>query len=76
MKSSQISKLNIENFAGGIPFTARNLSIISKECKFTDFELVIPLLIEEYKINSEKPKEKPIFDHGLYIVRYEFSKTR
>ena len=31
MKAAQISKLNTENFAGGIPFTARNLIFISKE---------------------------------------------
>ena len=42
--------------------------------EFTDFELVLPLPIEEYKINSEKPKEKPILEQGLYIVRYELAK--
>lgn len=60
MKSSQISKLNNENFAGGIPFTARNLSIISKECNSgnetlsTDYEVadLINSCIELYYINS------------------------
>ena len=31
MKAVQLSKLNTENFAGGIPFTSRNLLFISKE---------------------------------------------
>ena len=66
MKSSQISKLNIENFTGGIPFTARNLSIISKECNSgnetlsTDYEVadLINSCIELYYINSFTKEDK------------------
>ena len=60
MKAAQISKLNTENFAGGIPFTARNLLFISKEYNSrneppsTDYEVadLINSCLELYYINS------------------------
>ena len=44
---------------------------ISCTREFNAFEIFIPLPIEEYKINSEKPKEGPILKNGICIIRYE-----
>jgi hypothetical protein len=60
MKAVQISKLNTENFAGGIPFTSRNLLFISKEynAKYmppsndNDVAEFINSCLELYYINS------------------------
>ena len=60
MKAVKISKLNTENFAGGIPFTSRNLLFISKEYNAkseppSDVENVAEFMntcLELYYINS------------------------
>ena len=40
--------------------------------EFTDFEVIIPLPIEEYRINSVKPKMIKS-EQGLFIIQYELA---
>ncbi len=42
--------------------------------KFGDFELAIPLKVEEFKINAKTPKEGyPKFVNGVFIIQYELA---
>ena len=40
--------------------------------EFSEFELNIPLKVENFKINQEKPK-KLIFANGICIIQYELA---
>ena len=43
--------------------------------EFGDFEVNIPLKIEEFKINQSKPKEGyPKFLNGVCVIQYELAK--
>ena len=42
--------------------------------EFGDFELAIPLKVEEFKINAKTPKEGyPKFVNGVFIIQYELA---
>lgn len=42
--------------------------------EFSEFELNIPLKVEDYKINKTKPNEGyPKFVQGVCLIRYELS---
>ena len=41
--------------------------------EFGQFELNIPLKVEEYKINAPKPKKDPVFTSGVCCIQYELA---